>query len=834
MKLSDLEEGKTAIIVKLNGRGAFRKRLMEMGFVKGKEIKAIRNAPLNDPVEYSIMGYEVSLRREEAFLIDIIPFEESHQKILQTSDKLIIESEIEYANASPSKKIKIALIGNPNSGKTTIFNNASGLREKVGNYAGVTVDAKYSEFIYDDYTIQLTDLPGTYSVSSYSPEEIYVRQHIMENSPDVIINVVDGSNLGRNLYLTTELLDMDIKMMIALNMYDELYASGARFNYPELSKMIGVPIVPTVGKRNKGIQLLLDKAIELYEGKEPVYRRGRINYGLEIEKAIMNIQTLLPDGLRLTQMLSPRFVAVKILEGDRYFNSEIKWYPNYNEINNKAKYEIARLAQFFNNDTETILTDARYGFIAGALKETLKESTIKSRNSTEKIDNILTNRLIGFPFFILFMWVTFQTTFALGKFPMAWLQLAVEFISNGVSQILTEGPFKALLINGIIGGVGGVIVFLPNILILFFFIALMEDTGYMARAAFIMDKLMHKMGLHGKSFIPLLMGFGCNVPAVMATRTIENRSDRILTMIIIPFMSCSARFPVFILLTSAFFPDNAGTVIFILYLLGIILAVLMSLLMRKTIFKDIEAPFVMELPPYRIPTVKNLTLHIWDKGEQYLKKMGGIILIASVFIWALSYYPRNKQIWDNYAKAAAQITSEYNKLYAVHSNMTDSLQNEFQLKMANLKIEYENKNLEYSYIGYAGKFLCPIIAPLGFDWKMGVSLLAGLPAKEIIVSSMGVLYHNNNDNSLKSQPLPELLKNHTYNDGLQKGQKVFSPLIAFAFMAFILLYFPCIAVFSAIGKESGSWKWPLFTSLYSTLLAWIISFVIYQIGSLIQ
>lgn len=829
MRLSELQDNQSGVILKVHGRGAFRKRIMEMGFVKGKPIEVVRNAPLKDPIEYKIMGYEVSLRRADAALIEIGHSDTvSDEKFNGTS----IDEFHDNSTENGRKSIHIALIGNPNSGKTSLFNHVSGANEKVGNYAGVTVDAKYAEFEHKGYSIFLTDLPGTYSISAYSPEEMFVRNHIMESSPDILINVIDASNLERNLFLTTQLIDMDIKMLIALNMYDELLNSGARFNYPELSRMIGIPIIPTISKKGTGLDELFDRAVDLFEGKETEYKRGRINYGAEIEKSVLKAQLCIPDGEVLTNVVSPRFIALKALEKDKPIMGQLLILDKGMGIMEKIKTEIARLEQDFQEDTETILTDSRYGFIAGAIKETYRGSPESNRKSTDLIDNLLTHRLFGIPVFIFFMWFTFQMTFTLGEYPMQWIEWLVGAISTLADAAMKEGPLKALLIDGIIGGVGGVIVFLPNILILFFFISLMEDTGYMARAAFIMDKVMHKMGLHGKSFIPLLMGFGCNVPAIMATRTIENRGDRILTMLITPFMSCSARFPVYILFASAFFPNHAGTVIFLIYIIGIVLAVIMSMLFKKVFFRKHEAPFVMELPPYRIPTLRNTSIHMWGKGKQYLQKMGGVILVASIIIWALGYFPREVNYSVNYDEKASLLNQHYEaKIHSMPSQttqFTDTLKTSLNL----LETEKQAEQLEKSYIGRMGKSIEPLIQPLGFDWKMGVSLLTGLVAKEIVVSSMGVLYQANVSGNDETEHLIAKLQAQKYKDGPKKGQTVITPLVAFSFMAFILIYFPCVAVVAAINKESGHWKWPLFTSVFSTLLAWVVSFIVFQLGNL--
>ncbi len=813
MKLSQLKDNEVGYITKVRGRGAFRKRITEMGFVKGKKITVIKNAPLKDPVEYSIMGYEVSLRRSEASLIEVITKEEAKQLEINKYNGVVTEEALKTSARKKGKEIQIALVGNPNSGKTSLFNFASRSKEHVGNYSGVTVDSKSAQCKVRDHTLNITDLPGTYSLSTYSPEELLVRKYIFGEMPDVVINVVDASNLERNFYLTTQLIDMDIKVIIALNMYDELRKKGDEFDFESLGKMIGIPIIPTIGSKGFGINDLFKKAIEVYEDKDPTVRHIHINYGKDVEKSIRNIQDEIWENKKLTDIVSSRFYAIKLLEKDASANFTLSKWGNYETIKEIAEKEIKKLESLITEDSETIITDAKYGFIAGALKETYKGNINTRRKKTEKIDQFLTHKYMGFPFFIFFLWFMFQSTFTLGQYPMEWIDFFVNLLGESISKIMANGPLKDLLINGVIGGVGGVIIFLPNILILFFFISLMEDTGYMARAAFIMDRLMHKIGLHGKSFIPLIMGFGCNVPAIMATRTIENRQNRILTMLINPFMSCSARLPVYVLIISAFFIERPGLVLFSIYIIGIAVAAIVAIIFKKTIFKSKETPFVMELPPYRVPTLRNLTRHMWFKGAQYIKKMGGVILVASIIIWALGYYPKDIEYSVNYDQKISQITKENasNKDKQIHQILADKTSEE------------QSK----SYIGRIGKFIEPVMKPLGFDWKMSVSILSGVAAKEIVVSTMGILYQAEEEESLNN------LINRLQNEKDENGNPIFTPLIAYGFLIFILLYFPCIASIVAISKESGHWKWAIFTMLYTTFLAWFMSLLIHQIGSLI-
>jgi len=816
--LSDLKTGDDGVITKVLGRGAFRKRITEMGFVKGKKVTVIKSAPLLDPVEYEIMGYKISLRRSEAELVEVVSADLADQVTLGEFQGTIDEETLKISALEKGKIINVALVGNPNSGKTTLFNFASGSHERVGNYSGVTVDAKTAKFKQAGYTFNLVDLPGTYSITEYSPEELYVRSHIIDKMPDIVINVLDASNLERNLFLTTQLIDMNIKVVIALNMYDELKKKEAKFDYKSLGKMIGIPIIPTVASKGKGVEKLFTKLIEVYEDQDPVVRHVHINYGSLIEKSINEIQDEIWKNPSITDKISSRFIAIKLLEHDKPTKELLKKAPNYEEVKTITKKNIKLLEAEYGESSETILTDAKYGFIAGALRETYRESK-KPKRVIREIDDLLTHRFWGFPIFLFFMWLMFQSTFTLGSYPMEWIDTGVGLLSNWVSGVMTDGALKDLLVDGVIGGVGGVIIFLPNILILFFFISLMEDTGYMSRASFIMDKLMHKIGLHGKSFIPLIMGFGCNVPAIMATRTLENRKDRILTMIITPFMSCSARLPVYVLLISAIFPKNQGIVLFSIYFTGIILAIVTALIMKKIAFAKKSVPFVMELPPYRIPTLRNTAMHMWHKGQQYLKKMGNVILIASILIWALGYFPRDVAYAVDYnaeRQAVQQNTNIGEKDKAA------------MLKQLNLSQEAERQ--EKSYIGRMGHAIEPVISPLGYDWKMGVSLLTGLAAKEIVISTMAVLYQADTDPAKDTETLKHKIKEQQHNTGTLKGQKVFTPLVSIGFMLFILIYFPCVAVIAAIRKESN-WGWAIFTMVYTTGLAWLVAFIVYQIGS---
>ncbi len=805
------------------GRGSFRKRISEMGFIRGQKIRVVRNAPLKDPIEYSIMGYSVSLRRAEARLIEVVTEEEARRLLGRTlnGNGTLSEEDIKRTALERSKTINVALVGNPNSGKTTLFNNISRSKEHVGNYSGVTIESKSATFEFNSYTFRLVDLPGTYSLSAFTPEELYVRKYLLGELPDVVINVVDASNLERNLYLTTQLIDMDLRIVIALNMYDEILKKGDRLDHQMLGQLMGIPIVPTVSTRGKGIRQLFEKIIDVYEERDRTTRHVHIHFGKEIEESIRRIQTLIRKNEKLAARISTRFYAIKLLEKDKAADFSLSRWDNYEEIRRAADEEITRLERLYHEDAATLITDARYGFISGALKETLHRSPRNRREMTERIDKVLTHRIWGYPLFFLFLFMTFFATFEIGKYPVDWLNQLVMVASRMLSQVIPEGSFRDLMVNGIVGGIGSVIVFLPNILILFFFISFMEDSGYMARAAFIMDKVMHKIGLHGRSFIPLLMGFGCNVPAVMATRTIPNRNNRILTMLINPLMSCSARLPVYILIISAFFPRRPALMLMLIYLTGIVLAALVARLFKRLLFREEEAPFVMELPPYRMPTLKSTLKHMWNKGEEYLKKMGSVILVAVVLVWALTYFPRPRE--------EDRWTREMVRVQEAHA-AGEVDEGTLKARLAELERQREAYALENSYIGRIGKAVTPLFRPLGFDWKMSVSLLAGVSAKEIVVSTMGVLYQEDGAHGTSSELLARRLQEERFQEGPRRGQHVFNKVTALSFLIFILVYFPCVATVTAIARESGSWRWALLTIVYTTTLAWVLAFAVQQTG----
>ncbi|MBO4307988.1 MAG: ferrous iron transport protein B [Bacteroidales bacterium] len=813
MLLSELQSGESGIVVRVSGHGAFRKRIIEMGFIKGVTVEAILNAPLKDPIKYKIMNFEVSLRRSDASKVEIVSEKEAEREIVNHDDYRPLEvpecSAMHHIAAERSKTINVALVGNPNCGKTSIFNIAAHAHEHVGNYSGVTVDEKVGTFEYGGHTFNLVDLPGTYSLSAYSPEELYVRRHIIDKSPDIILNVVDGSNLERNLYLTTQLIDMDITMVMALNMYDELQKSGDKLDIEQLSTLLGMPIIPTTGRNGDGINKLFDKIIEVFEGRDDKSRHIHVNHGRELERHIKKLRTELYEH-GFSDELSTRFLSIKLLENDK----QLEQYAAEHDPDGSVLKMRDHIAEEFlrgnrhtvddsehireahaneahpHQDIESAITDAKYAFVRGALAECyVKNEKTSLHQMTDKIDAVVTHRWLGYPVFLIVMFITFFCTFAIGQYPMDWIDDLFSWLGDIVGGSMKEGPLRSMLVDGIISGVGSVIVFLPNILILYLFISFMEDSGYMARAAFIMDKMMHKMGLHGKSFIPMIMGFGCNVPAIMATRTIEDRKSRLLTMLVIPMMSCSARIPTYVILISAFFSHHAAVILTGLYLAGMLMAILMAKLFSRFVVKGDSLPFVMELPPYRMPTAKSVFRHTWEKGKEYLKKMGTIILGASILIWALGYFPHH----DRYQTAHEQ--------------------------------------MEHSFLGIIGKTVEPALEPCGFDWRQSVSLLAGVAAKEVVASTMGVLYASAEEEAAIDEAGIDSEEGSLRISRLVSGNM--TPLSAASMLIFILLYMPCLSTIIAIKNESGKWKWAFFTMAYTIGVAWITSTLFFQIGTLL-
>ncbi|MGM0620877.1 MAG: ferrous iron transport protein B [Bacteroidota bacterium] len=821
MKLSEVKYSETVIITKVLGHGSFRKRITEMGFVKGKEVKVIKNAPFKGPFEFKILDYNVSLRKSEADLIEVVPVSEFDASQNGTY-KGVIDRKIKLVNQSErTRTINIALVGNPNCGKTTLFNSISGAKEKVGNYTGVTVDIKKTTFNVKGYTFNFYDLPGTYSLTAYSKEEIFVREFIYEQTPDLVINVIDSTKLERNLFLTTQLIDMDLRIVAALNMYDDLERKKMKFDYNELSRLMGIPFIPTISSKGIGHDELFDKVIEVFEGKDTISRHVHINYGSDLEDSIQRIRQKIKEVKPVTDKISSRFLALKLLERDKHVTELLSDYSNFGEIKHITEKEISKIEGLRSEDSETVITDAKYGFIAGALKETFKNPFRKQKTGSERIDSVLTHKYWGLPIFGAILFIMFYATFNLGAYPMDWIDMGVMALGDLISGIMPDGMLKDLLVDGIIAGAGSVLVFLPNILILFFFISLLEESGYMARAAFLMDNIMHRFGLHGRSFIPLVMGFGCNVPAILATRTMRNRGDRLLTMLIIPFMSCSARLPVYILIISAFFDRFQSLILIGIYAVGIFFAFFTSQILNKTVFKNKETPFVMELPSYRMPTVRNIIYHMWDKTRHYLKKIGTIILIGVIIIWSLGYFPRETE--------KTSLVKHDIEIVEANAQLDEEIKQE---NIASLEQQLEAERLYGSYLGQLGHVIEPAMRPLGFDWKMSISLLAGLPAKEIVVSTMGVLYQSGDADS--SVNLQQKLHDEVHTTGKRKGQKVFTIPAALAFLIFILIYFPCVGVIATIKNEAGSWKWAAFVVFYTTSLAWIAAFIVYNAGNLLS
>jgi ferrous iron transport protein B len=719
-----------------------------------------------------------------------------------------------------TNKLTIALAGNPNSGKTTIFNNLTGAHQKVGNWPGVTVEKKEGTATYNGYTVRVVDLPGTYSLTAYSQEEIIARNYILEEKPDLVVDVIDASNLERNLYLASQLIDLGVKLVFALNMVDLAQSRGQIIDHEQLAILLGVPIIPTVGTKNQGTRELLEAIVKVAEDKESVTRHIHIDYGRELEEEIAKLQGLMQSAASSVEKHHARWMATKLLENDEEVIKNIEKKPRKKAMLGQLEQSKNRLQQILGDDPETLIADRRYGFIHGALRETLRHTRTDRRYVSDRVDTILTNRLFGLPIFFFFIWAMFQLTFNLGSYPMAWIDAGVGLLAQFVGGLMGEGLLKGLIVDGIISGVGGVAVFLPNIFILFFCIALFEDTGYMARAAFIMDKVMHTLGLHGKSFIPMIMGFGCNVPAIMATRVLESRRDRILTILINPLISCSGRLPIYVLIAGALFGARAGNVIFSIYLIGIAMAILMGQIFKRTLFKGEIAPFVLELPPYRMPTFRGTVIHMWERGSIFIKKMGGVILIGSIIVWALSSFPQSVDYSRDYEGQKLGIQEEYaTAIQKADTDRAEVLAAEMDQKIAEVEILRETEFQEKSLLGRLGKVITPVLRPLGFDWKSGVALLTGFVAKEIVVSTFGVLYEVGGERGEEREGLREAI------------QHAMTPLIGYAFMIFVLVYTPCLATVAAIRRETGSWGWTGFSVGYGLVLAWILAFIIYKGGT---
>ncbi len=705
-----------------------------------------------------------------------------------------------------TREITIALAGNPNSGKTSIFNAITGAHQKVANFPGVTIEKREGRKKHNGYDIRLVDLPGSYNLTAYSPDEKVARDFIINERPDLIINVIDSGNLERGLYLTMQLIEMGVDVVIDLNMWDEAQEAGIEINTEKLSRLLGAPVVKTIGNRAQGIDALLEASISLQEDEDKTHRHPPISYGPRLDDIVTDLSRQVSCCGACRACRNPRWLAVKLLEGD----SEIK--HKYLEKEDSSLLLERRLEEYVNHlkktanqDPEAAISEGRYGYVAGIVREVVKRPPTDRMRLSVQIDNFLTHRLWGYPIFLLIIWLIFQATFKIGLYPMGWINAGVAFLQAGVIKALPPGLISDMMIDGVIGGLGAVIVFLPNIVILFLGISILEDSGYMARAAFLMDRLMHFLGLHGKSFIPLLMGFGCNVPAIMATRTLESSKDRILTILLIPLMSCSARLPVYILLAGAFFPGHAPNVIFSIYLLGVAAAIGAARLFRKTILRPDDAPFVMELPPYRWPTPLSILIHMWERTKIYLRKMGGVILIASVALWCLGYFPRKAEFTQNYDAQIEQLSVQGAEVAKAQISRLEEMK--------------ASEELEYSFIGRLGRITRPVFAPLGFNWELGVSLLTGFVAKEVVVSTMGVLYHITEGSE-------------TLQSMLTSPENGLNPLAAYAFMAFVLLYTPCMPTIFAVKREIGA-RWMWFSILFQAVLAWMTAFVIYQGGRLL-
>ena len=691
----------------------------------------------------------------------------------------MVEAEITMQN---KKIIKIGLAGNPNAGKTTVFNAITGASQKVGNYPGVTVEKKEGRRVHKGVEFRVFDLPGIYSLTAYSADEVVARDFIIDEKPDIIIDVLDSTNLERNLYLCLQLQELGIPVIGALNVIDQAESMGITIDEKELSGLLGIPMIRTIGTKGRGIEELLDAVIAYYDAGVPLVRRT--DYGPELEPEIDALESLILRDQDFAAKYSSRWIAVKLLEKDPNVTVKLSSHTGKGEIIKRSRDSIASIEKHFGRDSEIVVSEQRYAYVHGAAIEAVKKAERSGFQVSETIDKVLLNTVLAIPIFLAMLWSVFQATFKLGEYPMEWLESFFSWLALSAAPLLPEGLVRSLVVDGVIGGVGGVLSFVPLIIILFFFLSFLEDTGYMARAAFITDKFLHLFGLHGQSFMPMMLGFGCSVPAMMAARTLKSRRDRILTILVTPFMSCGAKLPVYILLSAAFFPANAGNVVMSIYLVGVVLALFSSVVFRRTILCGNETPFVMELPPYRVPTLKGVVWHVWEKTRSYIKKAGTVILAASVLIWALTTFPAMPQ----------------------QENMDEPLP--------------ENYRLEYSAAGRIGKAIEPVIRPIGFDWRIGISAITGFAAKEVVVSTLGVLYKVGSEEEEGSESLREAIRN----------DEKFTPLVGYALMLFVLISAPCIAALSVMGAEAG-WKWVGFHFVYTLTLAWIICFAVYQTGT---
>ena len=700
-----------------------------------------------------------------------------------------MNDETDEVSAS-KRRISVALAGNPNSGKTTIFNNLTGSRQHVGNYPGVTVEKKDGEFMHGGREVHVTDLPGTYSLTAYSIEELVARNFVVDEKPDVVVDVVDASNLERNLYLATQFMELGIPLILAFNMSDLAAARGHAIDIALLSRLMGVTIVETVGHKGKGLDELRDVIVRVATAKAEE-RPAVVSYGREIEHELESLIPLISENVSVASTVETRWLAVKLLENDTEVHKQVVGAARAPAVVTAAVQEArSRLGKHFGDAAEIIIADERYGFISGACQETVR-TTVEARHSTsDRIDSVITNRALGIPIFLGLMFLVFKLTFTVSDPLMGWVEGFFGWLGATVASFWppgSESALKSLVVDGIISGVGGVLVFLPNILLLFLAIAVLEDSGYMARAAFIIDRLMHKIGLHGKSFIPMLIGFGCTVPAIMATRTLETRRDRLTTILVLPLMSCGARLPIYALFIPAFFPEKwQAPVLWSFYLIGIILAIALAKLLRSTIFKGELVPFVMELPPYRMPTLRGTLTHVRERGWLFLRKAGTVVLGISVILWAMTTYPKAPK----------------EQLEGIGEGQVSGIE------------------LSYSVAGRIGHALEPVMKPIGFDWKTTTAMLGAFAAKEVFVAQLGIV-HSLGEVDEESEPLREILR------------REYTALQAFCIMLFCLISVPCMVTVAVTRRETGSWKWPILQLVGLTLLAYVITFAVYQIGNLI-
>lgn len=705
--------------------------------------------------------------------------------------------------------LKIALTGNPNSGKTSLFNRLTGATQKVGNWSGVTVEIKEGTARFGKDQVTIIDLPGTYSLCTCSLEEQVARNFIVDEKPDVVIDVIDATNLERHLYLAVQLLELGVRPVLALNMWDEVKSKGLDIDIELLSKLLGLTIVSTNARTGEGVHELLAAAVKQGSEKVNVFTDFAVRLPDELQTAVVQLKAEVDKIGEIKY--NRRWLTLQLFEQDRQIESLIRELPQGSQVLALRDRLIQNLGKMLGDLPETYIAESRYGFIAGAVKETVKQTRPNRVEVSDQIDAVVTHRFWAYPIFILFMWLLFQATFKLGEYPMGWIESLFDWLHGVASSSLPEGVVRDLISDGIIAGVGGVIVFLPNILILFLGISIMEDTGYMARAAFITDKLMHRIGLHGKSFIPMIMGLGCSVPAIMAARTLESRKDRIKTILLTPLVSCSARLPVFVLFAGALFPQHAANVVFLFQVVfGFGAFILMGFVFKHTLFqKEEDYPFVMELPPYRMPTWQSILIHMWQKTEHYLKKMGGVVLLFSVVLWWMSAYPKAPEI-------QSQFDQKIEAAKLVHTVSDD----EKSEQIGKLQSQKHAAVMEQTYIGRIGRFIEPVVKPFGSDWRGAVSLVTGFVAKEVVVGSMGVLYAVGDGVDEQSDGLREVLKEN------------FTPLSAFSFMLFVLLYIPCVVALITVIRELKNWKWSLFSVGYQLLLAWTAATLVYQIGKI--